>query len=191
MQRVLMLSGACGVGKSATLTPLRDEIAARSGEAAVIESDLFYMMIDPRWTMPPERVERYFEVSGWLMRETAMGFLRFGFAWVVIAGNGWWSEDHVREFVAPLLEAGASVHHVTLDPGTEVACERLAERDSTAGWYTDAEQLRRSGREGVLKVRAHAGAWTHVIDNAALTPAQTAAAIIEAVEGGAGTLLPR
>lgn len=185
----MIVSGACGVGKSAALLSIHEEVSARGGESAVLESDQFYMMIDPRWTMPSARVGRYFEVAGWLLRETALGFLRSGFDCVVIASNGLWAEAHVRRFVAPFFRAGAGVHHVTLDPGVDVACERLARCDKRPHWFGDAEQLRVTCAEEVLKVRAHTGAWTHVVDNSLLTPAETASAILDAVECGEGALL--
>ena len=188
MKRVVIVSGACGVGKSESLRSMREVLEDRVGEVAVLESDHFYMMIDPHWLLPSDRAERYFEVAGWLLRETARGFLRAGFDWVAIASNGLWDEAHVREFVAPLVSDGARVHHVTLDPGLDAVCERLGCREAMKGSAVDSKKTQASSAVELLRLRERYGAWTHVLDNSTLTPAETALAIFDVVEAGAGIL---
>jgi hypothetical protein len=64
MKRVVVISGAMGVGKSETLRSMRQTLIDVVGEIAVLEPDQFYMMIDPHWTHPPDRVDRYDAVCG-------------------------------------------------------------------------------------------------------------------------------
>src|SRR2546430_14594593 len=106
MKRVLVVSGAIGVGKSEAGRSMREVLGDFVDELAVLESDEFYRMIDPHWTRPPTRVERYHEISGWLLSETVLGFLRFGFDWVAIATNGAWDEAHARNFVQRFVVEG-------------------------------------------------------------------------------------
>jgi uridine kinase len=55
MKTVVLISGAIGVGKSATLKSMRRTLIDVVGDIAVLETDQFYMMIDPQWTCPPDR----------------------------------------------------------------------------------------------------------------------------------------
>lgn len=189
MNRVIVITGAIGVGKSETIRVMRQVLADVVGEVAVLESDHFYMMIDPQWTLPPDRVERYFAVSGWLLREAALGFLRSGFDWVAIATNGHWKESAAREFVQPFVIEGAQVHHITLDPREEVLRQRIVHRAEPAGLSPDEQGTSEAAIQMLREVRAALGPWTHVVDNGSLTPQQTALAIRHAVESGCGRLL--
>jgi broad-specificity NMP kinase len=189
MKRVVVISGAIGVGKSETLVSMRETLIDVVGEIAVLESDQFYMMIDPHWTCPPDRVDRYFAVSGWLLQQTALGFLRSGFDWVAIASNGHWQQRSAREFVRPFLLEDARVHHITLDPGEEVLRQRLAQRAKAAGLAVD-EQRAAEAVDMLLRVRQELGPWTHVLDNSQLTPEATVRAIREAIDRGHGLMHP-
>jgi len=171
-----MISGATGVGKSETLRSMRPTLIDVVGEIAILETDQFYMMIDPEWTCPPDRIERYYAVAGQLLRETALGFLRSGFAWVAIASNGHWKEQRARDFVRPFHRENTYVHHFTLDPGKDV----LRQRSRSAGPAVDM----------LLQVRHELGPWTHVIDNGQLTPKATVQAIHAAIEQGHGLVQP-
>jgi hypothetical protein len=164
-----MISGATGVGKSETLRSMRPTLIDIVGEIAVLETDQFYMMIDPQWTCPPGRIERYYAVAGHLLRETALGFLRSGFAWVAIASNGHWKEQRARDFVQPFHREDTYVHHFTLDPGKDVLRQRCS-----------------APVDMLLQVRHELGPWTHVIDNSQLTPKATVQAIHAAIEQAAG-----
>ena len=188
MKRVVLISGAIGVGKSATLRSMRETLADLVGEIAGLESDQFYTMIDPHWTCPPDRLDRYYTVSGQLLRQTALGFLRSGFAWVAIASNGHWKQQRAREFVQPFLLESACVHHITLDPGEEILRQRIAQRARAAGQDVDEQQAAAVDMLG--KVRQALGPWTHVVDNSQLTPAETVQAIHDAIDRGHGRMHP-
>jgi hypothetical protein len=187
MKRVVVISGAIGVGKSETLRSMRETLIDVVGEVAVLESDHFYMMIDPHWTCPPDRVDRYHAVSGWLLQQTALGFLRSGFDWVAIASNGHWKQRSAREFVRPFLLENACVHHITLDPGEEVLRQRIAQRSKAAGFAVD-EQPAAEAVDMLLQIRHALGTWTHVLDNSQLTPEGTVRAIRDAIDGGHGLM---
>ena len=188
MDRVVIVSGACGAGKSETLRSMREALAGRVRDVAVLETDHFYMMIDPHWTMPPPELERYFEVSGWVCRETAQHLTNLGFDFVAIASNGLNEESRVREFIGPFVEAGTAVHHVTLDPGLGAIQDRMALRFETHGNPLDADKSPEWVAGQVAWFRRMYGPWTYILDNSSLTPAETAIAIHEAVERGEGSL---
>jgi hypothetical protein len=189
MKRVVVISGAMGVGKSETLRSMRETLIEMVGEIAVLESDQFYMMIDPHWTCPPDRVDHYYTVSGWLLREAALGFLRSGFDWVAIASNGHWQQRSAQEFVRPFLLENACVHHITLDPGEEVLRQRIAHRSRAAGLAVD-EQGAAEAVDMLFQVRQALGTWTHVVDNSQLTPEATVQAIHAAIDRGHGLIHP-
>lgn len=188
MKRVVVISGACGVGKSETLKSMREALAGRVADVAVLETDQFYMIIDPHWSVPWPQAQRYFEISGWLLRESAQRLIRIGFDWVAIGSNGLNEESHVREFVGPFLADGAAVHHVTLDPGPEELQHRMARRVETQGHAVDDKKTPEWLDSQLAWFRERYGTWTWVLDNASLTPIETATAIYEAVESDHGRL---
>lgn len=187
MKRVVVISGATGTGKSETLRSMRETLIEVVGEIAALESDQFYMMIDPHWTCPPDRVDRYYAVSGWLLQQTALGFMRSGFDWVAIASNGHWTEHSARKFVQPFLLEDASVHHITLDPGEDILRQRIAQRSKAAGPAVEAQQAAEAVHM-LRQVRQALGTWTHVVDNSQLTPGATVLAIHDAIDGGHGLI---
>jgi hypothetical protein len=186
MKRVVVISGAIGVGKSETLRTMRETLIDVVGEIAVLETDQFYMMIDPQWRCPPDRLERYYEVAGRLLQETALGFLRFGFDLVAIASNGHWRQGIARELARPFPLQDACVHHITLDPGEEILRQRIAQRSRAAGQAVDEQQA--AAVDMLLKVRQALGPWTHVVDNGQLTPEATVQAIHDAIHRGHGLM---
>lgn len=127
-------------------------------------------------------------MSGWLLRTTAQGFLRAGFDWVAIGSNGLWDETQVREFVEPFVADGLCVHHITLDPGLDELVRRTATRQAGRNLASDARNTPESIELQLARCRENYGPWTHVIDNSALTPAETVVAIHDAVENGAGVV---
>ncbi|GAB3422031.1 hypothetical protein GCM10027569_52480 [Flindersiella endophytica] len=189
MKRVVVISGAIGVGKSETLRSMRGTLIDVVGEVAVLESDQFYMMIDPHWRCPPDRIERYYEVSGRLLQQTAMGFLRSGFSWVAIASNGHWKQQAARELVRPFHLENAGVHHITLDPGEEILRQRIAQRSKAAREAVDGQRAAEAV-DMLVEVRQALGDWTHVVDNSRLTPEATARAIHDAIDHGRGLMHP-
>lgn len=185
---VVVISGAQGVGKSAALKAMPETLIDVVGEIAVLESDQFYMMIDPHWTCPPDRVDRYFAVSGWLLQQTALGFLRSGFDWVAIASNGLWRQRSAREFVRPFLRESARVHRITLDPGEDVLRQRIAHRSAAAAGVAADERQAAEAAAMLRQVRQALGGWTHVLDNGQLTPEAAVRAIRDAVDRGDGLM---
>ena len=188
MNRIVVVSGACGVGKSETLRCMRSALADRVADVAVLETDHFYMIIDPLWALPHTEAEKYFELSGWLLQETARRLVGAGFDWIAIGSNGLNEERHVREFVRPFLADGAAVYHVTLDPGVEALQERMAHRVDTHGYAVDEKKTPEWLGSQLSWFRERYGPWTSVIDNSSLTPSETAVSIYEAVERGEGRL---
>src|SRR3954451_7177409 len=128
MKRVVIVSGGIAVGKSEAVRSMREALGAFVNEVAVLESDEFYRMIDPHWTRPPGLVDRYHEIAGWHLSETALSFLHFGFEWVAIATNGAWKEEQARRSAQRFVDAGAEVHHITLDPGEAEVDRRIRMR---------------------------------------------------------------
>ena len=191
MKRIVIVSGACGVGKSEALRSMRNALAGRVADVAVLETDHFYMIIDPLWEVPQTEAQTYFELSGFLLRETAQRLVRAGFDWIAIGSNGLYEESHVREFARPLLEDGVAVHHVTLDPGLETLEERLAHRIRAHDYAVDEMKTPEWLRSQLSWFRDRYGPWTSVIDNSSLTPSQTAEAIYEVVESGKSRQLRR
>ena len=183
-RRVVVVGGACGVGKSEALRVMRPVLQGRVADVAVLETDRFYMIIDPDWAIPEEEAGRYYEVSGWLLQGTAQRLVGAGFDWVAIGSADMYEESRLRDLVQPFIDDGVAVHHVTLDPGVETVCERIARRahpldaDKTPEWIATY----------LSWYRGHYADWTWVIDNSALTPDETALAIFDAVGAGRGRL---
>jgi hypothetical protein len=75
---------------------------------------------------------------------------------------------------------------VTLDPGTRVVQERVAARFAEHRYAVDEKKTPEWLESQMLWFRERYGAWTCVIDNASLTPAETCVAIFEAVVKGEG-----
>lgn len=188
MTRIVIVSGACGVGKSETLRSMRRALGDRVTDVAVLETDLFYMIIDPHWDIPYDEGKRYHELSGFLLQQSARHLARKGFDWIAIGSNGLNEESHVREFAEPFGSDSSAVHHVTLDPGPETLIERMAHRIQTLDDAVDAKKSPEWLTSQLEWFRNRYGPWTSVIDNSSLTPSETAVAIYEAVENGRGRL---
>lgn len=177
MPKTILLSGACGSGKSTVMTLGYRALHAYWGPTATIDTDLILMMVDPRWELAHE--ERRLELAGhqcWLL---ARSFLTNGFECVIVGGNGLHTPSEVNELIRLLLEVG-DVCHVTLDPELSEIQRRVARRggDQTAEWLADhVEWMKARYRE-----------WTCRIDNTALSPEQTLAEIAARVGRGEGRI---
>ena len=184
VRRVVVVGGACGVGKSETLRTMRRTLQGSVADVATLETDRFYMIIDPDWAIAEDDAARYYEVAGWLLQGTAQRLIRAGFDWVAIGSADMYEESRLRDLVQPFLDDGVNVHHVTLDPGVEIVCDRIARRahpldaDKTPDWIASY----------LSWYRGHYADWTWLIDNSALTPEETALAIFEAVQAGRGRI---
>ena len=97
-------------------------------------------------------------------------------------GNAVWHREQVSEVAAALGDVAAA-HHITLDPSLEVVCERVAGRggDKSPEWLaTHVEWMRGHYAEG----------WTHLIDNSTMTPEESLAVVVTAVDNGAARFSP-
>jgi chloramphenicol 3-O-phosphotransferase len=177
--RIVVVSGACGAGKSATLRAMVDVL----DDVATLETDRFYMMFDPEWKLDFPEAQPYWDRGMALLRRTVVGFVERDTDLIAVASNGIQHSFLARAF-ARSMPGGVPVHHVTLDPGLDVVKERIAQRAAP-----EEEQKVPDWVEGQLTwFRQRYGRWTHVIDNARLTPEETAAAVHDAVAGGCALL---
>lgn len=162
---------------------MRQVLRDRVGEVATLETDTFYMMIDPTWSIPWPEAKKYFEVALRNLVSTATNLVEAGFEWVAVGSNGLNEKEPVRAFV-DLFRDGVStdIHHITLDPGVEAVQKRIKNRADPLDESKTNEWL----ESQLLWFRERYGDWTHVIDNQRMTPEETALAIQEAVEQDAG-----
>ena len=133
MGKTILLSGACGSGKSTLMTLGYRAVEPHWGPTATIDTDTILMMVDPRWGLDYE--ERRLDLAGYQCGLLAESFLTTGFACVIIGGNGLYTPEEINDLVALLLRLG-EVYHVTLDPS-------LAERGAAS--RPAAATRRRSG----------------------------------------------
>lgn len=179
--RLVFLSGACGAGKTAVLSlGLLRMRAAFGGDVAAVDTDRVSMFIDPLWEVRYPEAEPYWELAGrqWIL--LARSYFEFGFAAVIIGGNGVWQRENVMRVAAAVADL-ADTYHVSLDPSLDVIRDRIARRgdDRSDDWLrTHVEWMRERYAEG----------WTYVIDNSAMTPDETLDAVVAAVNSGEARL---
>jgi hypothetical protein len=159
MGKSILLSGACGSGKSTLMTLGYRALEAHLGPTATIDTDTILMMVDPRWELAHEK--RRLELAGYQCGLLAESFLTTGFACVIIGGNGLHTPAEINDLVAFLLRLG-EVYHVTLDPSLAETQRRVAARggDKTPEWLA----------AHVEWMRARYRPWTCRIDNTLLDP---------------------
>jgi energy-coupling factor transporter ATP-binding protein EcfA2 len=180
---IVIVSGACGTGKSTTLSLMRPLIGHEVGEVATLETDLFYQMIDPNWSIPWPRAAHYVSIALRNVVRATLHFLDEGFDWIAIASNGLYEKPVVDEFIRPLIEDNrAALHHITLDPGVLEVQERIVRR---AGPFDDAKTPEWLESQ-VRWFRERYGDWTYVLDNESLTPEETVRAMYATVKNGGG-----
>ena len=175
MARTILLSGACGAGKTTLMTLGYRALERHLGATATIDTDTILMMVDPRWELTHE--ERRLDLAGyqsWLLVKT---FLADGFDTVILGGNGLHTPEEINELVERLVEVG-DVFHVTLDPDLGEIERRVAERggDKTNDWLA----------EHVGWMKAKYGDWTCRIDNTSLSPEDTVVELAARIERGEG-----
>lgn len=171
----LLISGACGAGKSALLTLGYRAYSAVWGPTATFDTDTLLMMVDPRWelTHDERRLPLLYEQCAVL----AESFLMGGLSWVVIGGNALHTPSEMEPLVARVLSLGA-LFHVTLDPSLSEIKRRVARRggDKTDEWLETHVRWMREKYEP----------WSCRIDNSELTPLETLHSIAERVQAGEG-----
>lgn len=176
--RAILLSGACGSGKTSVLQAGHVRLAATFGRIAGLDTDWLYMFVDPKWELPYERwrTELALRQCGLL----ATSFFDAGFDTVIIAGNALHTPKELDVLLVEILER-ADVFHVTLDPSLDTITARVAARggDKTPEWL----------RTHVSWMREKYEAWTALVDNSDLTVDGTISEIARRVERGEGRLV--
>jgi chloramphenicol 3-O-phosphotransferase len=177
MGKSILLSGACGSGKSTLMALGYRALEVHWGPTATIDTDTILMMVDPRWELPHE--ERRYELAGYQCWLLARSFLTAGFGCVIIGGNGLHTPEEINGLVTLLLRLG-EVYHVTLDPSLSEVQRRVAERggDHTPEWVAGHVEW----------MRARYRPWTCRIDNTSLSPEAALAEIAERTGRGEGQL---
>lgn len=175
--RTILLSGACGAGKSSIALLGYRRLSAAWGPTATLDTDTLYGMVDPHWELPYE--ERRNDLVPHQVGLLASSFLEAGFATMLVLGNALHTPSELDVFLPALLERG-DVFHVTLDPSLEEIVRRVAARggDKTPEWLATH----------VAWMRDRYEPWTCRIDNSTLTPSQTVDRIAEEIDGGCGRL---
>ncbi|HZU74590.1 MAG TPA: hypothetical protein VE990_17670 [Acidimicrobiales bacterium] len=178
MARTILLSGACGSGKTAVADLGHKRLRAALGPTAVIGTDRLFMMLDPLWELPyePDRLELVYRQVALLVAS----FFGFGVPTVMVVGNALHTPSELDLLLVDLLEAG-EVFHVTLDPSLAEIIRRVRLRgdDKTEEWLASHVEW----------MRAKYGSWTARIDNSALSPGQTLDALAEVIDQGGGRLV--
>lgn len=177
MSRTILLSGACGSGKSTIMRLGYRMLEAHLGPTATIDTDAILMMVDPRWELSHD--ERRLDLAGHQCCLLAESFLTRGFECVIIGGNGLHTPEEINDLIARLLRLG-DVYHVTLDPSLPEIQRRVASRggDQTPEWLVDH----------VSWMRARYREWTCRIDKSAHGPEATLAHIAERTGRGEGRI---
>lgn len=184
--KTLFLSGACGSGKTAAMRLMRPYFLPLLGETAAIDVDHVYTMVDPDYSIPFPEAEAYWSLARQQSALLATSYFASGFEVVLIGGNSLYQKDRLNEILDGLL-AASEVHHVTLDPSPEAIKQRIRARRHPSDDIKTPEWI----ESHVRYMRQYYEAWTARIDNTALSPAETARAIGDAVLSGKGRLVQK
>jgi hypothetical protein len=171
-RKTVLLSGACGAGKTTAMRLIRRHFLPTLGETAVIDVDQVYTMVDPDYSIPFPEAESYWSLARRQCALLAHAYLSGGFGLVVIGGNSLYQKDRLNEILGALLAVSA-VYHLTLDPDPEVIQRRIQARRSPL----DAQKTPEWIDQHVRYMRAYYEPWTARIDNSALSPEETVQAI--------------
>jgi hypothetical protein len=178
MARTVLLSGACGAGKTSLLRLGYRRLSPYFGRVATLDTDWFFMLVDPNWELAHD------ERDGDLMHRQcgmlARSFFDAGFETVLIGGNALHTRDGSFDALIESLRARGNVYHFTLDPSLDEIIRRVEARggDKTREWLG----------EHVAWMRDRDAPWTSRIDNSAMSPTETAAVIAERITLGEGLL---
>lgn len=185
-RKTILLSGACGSGKTSAMRLMRQRFLPVLGETAVIDVDLVYMMVDPDYSIPFPEAEAYWSLARSQCALLTRSYFASGFEVVVIEGNSVYQKDRLNAILLPLLQV-SEVYHVTLDPSPEAIKDRIAARRHPHDTNKTPEWI-----DGHIRyMREYYEEWTARIDNSALTPTETVDAIYDAVRSNKGRLSGR
>jgi hypothetical protein len=179
-KRLVLVSGACGSGK----TELRRLAVASPhpafGATAGIEVDFLYTMGDPHFDRPWPEAARYWDIAREQCSMLANSFFTFGFTTVLVVGNSLHERDAVRPFLG--LGPSVQVSHVTLDPSLDTLVDRMATRgdpDKTPDWL----------QAHLDYMRPFYAGWTFTIDNSSMTTSETFDALVSVVVNAKALLI--
>jgi hypothetical protein len=177
VNRCVLLSGPAGSGKT-TVSRLGYQamLTAWGVRAAAVDVDDLYRIVDPRWELPYDD-DRNAMVLG-QAAYLAGSLFDHGWPVVMICGNSLFDPPDVA-ILRYALGPVAAVHHLTLTPDPAVTlrrCQGRPGRDARR-LLDDADLFRR---------RIHPGSVR--LDNSALTPEETLAAVVRLVRADAGLL---
>jgi hypothetical protein len=181
--KTILLSGACGSGKTSAMQLMRKYLLPNLGDTAVIDVDRVYTMVDPDYWIPFPEAEAYWSLARRQCALLAKSYFVSGFGGVVIGGNSVHQKDRLNEILGTLLEV-SEIHHVTLDPDPEMIKQRILARSGAHDDIKTPEWV----DSHVRYMREHYEAWTARIDNSALSPDETVQAIYHAVLCNRGRL---
>jgi thymidylate kinase len=182
-RKTVLLSGACGAGKTSAMRLIRRHLLPILGETAVIDVDHVYMMVDPDYSIPFPEAETYWSLARRQCALLAKTYLCSGFGAAVIGGNSIYQKDRLNEMLEMLLEV-SEVYHLTLDPDPEVIKRRILARSSPEDGMKTPEWI----DAHVCYMREHYEPWTACIDNSSLSPDETVQAIHRAILENRGRL---
>jgi thymidylate kinase len=181
--KTVLLSGACGAGKTTTMRLIRRHFLPTLGETAVIDVDQVYTMVDPDYSISFPEAETYWRLARRQCAGLAQAYYSSGFGVVVIGGNSLYQKDRLNEILEPLLGVSA-VYHFTLDPAPAVIQRRIRARSSPVDGVKTPEWI----EQHVRYMRAYYEPWTTCIDNSSLSPDETVQALHQAIGENKGRL---
>jgi hypothetical protein len=185
-RRTILLSGACGSGKTSAMRLMRHHLQPLLGKSAVIDVDLVYTMVDPDYSIPFPEAEANWSLARRQCALLARSFFESGFEAVVIGGNSVYQKDRLNEILDTLLEF-SEIYHVTLDPNPEEIKQRILSRSHLFDQTKTPEWI-----DGHVRyMMEYYEDWTARIDNSALSPGETVHAICDAVLSNQGRLFER
>ncbi|MBO0879761.1 MAG: hypothetical protein J2P17_05200, partial [Mycobacterium sp.] len=141
-----------------------------------------YMMIDPAWSVWNVG---YDAIAKRIAAQTAAGFVREGFDWVVVGSNGLQDRQSANEFSAQ-LPVGTEVYRVFLNPSVSAVQARIAARADPHG--LDVHKTPEWLEGNVTWMRSFHDSWSALVDNSDLDVDETVNAIYAAVQAGMGRI---
>lgn len=185
---IIWVNGAFGAGKTSAAREMLDLIPASTlYEPEVLGGCLCRLLPGQRL----QEVTAYQELPIWrrLVVETAAALLA-EVGGVLIAPMTLLRQDHRDEIFGGLAARGIEVRHVVLEPGETILRARIAARTDHPDDQPSDELARRWALDRIADYK-EALSWlvrdAYLLTTAGLTPRQTALALTEAIDRGAGS----